>query len=560
MATRIWISKITFSDNSTIELEKNNIIVLVGPNNSGKSASLKEASALLKSKDNIGKVLKNISIEKEGEETELLSFIESCSTKHYGGNPHPHYQGFGYSIYEPNLNHFWRNFEKGLGDLSSLFLNILTTEQRLQAANPAPNIKLTTEPIQHPIHYLQKKDTLEKKFSEYFRQAFGSDLIVHRNAGNEVPIYIGEKPIPREGEDRVSEGYLNELEKLDLLHEQGDGMRSFVGVLLNIFISNHSILLIDEPEAFLHPPQARLIGKMIAKDLPSERQLFLATHSEDFLKGLLDANTPNLKIIRIQREGTVNNVHILNSQDINEIWNDSLLRHSNVLNGLFHTKVIICESDSDCRFYSAILSALYDSTGEIAPDVLFIHCGGKHRIPTAIKALKKLNVQLNVIVDFDVLNDTNPLKEIFEYLGGDWSEVDADWRLVKNEIEQKRPALLASELKKEISDIFSSTTERIFPKTKINEIQKIIRKASAWSEAKEVGKAFIPSGNASQAFDRMQIKFKNLGLNILEVGELESFVKSVGNHGPKWVNEVLSKDLINDAELECARQFVSQLI
>ncbi len=57
----------------------------------------------------------------------------------------------------------------------------------------------------------------------------------------------------------------------------------------------------------------------------------------------------------------------------------------------------------------------------------------------------------------------------------------------------------------------SSTKERIFPKEKINTIQKVLKKASAWSEAKEVGKAFIPSGNASQAFDRIQIKFKEKG-------------------------------------------------
>ena len=58
----------------------------------------------------------------------------------------------------------------------------------------------------------------------------------------------------------------------------------------------------------------------------------------------------------------------------------------------------------------------------------------------------------------------------------------------------------------------------------------------------------------------MQVKLKDRGLLILEVGELESFVKSVGNHGPKWVNEVLSKNLKDDPELEVARQFVTQLI
>lgn len=560
MATRVWISEIKFSDDTTLQFEKDDIVVFVGPNNAGKSASLKEAATLLRTKNNKGKVLKDIIIEKEGDESEFFTHLQSYSTKHYVGNPHPHYQGFGYNIYELSAKSWWTNYKNGLGDLFSLFVNTLSTEQRIQAANPAQNIKLTTQAIQHPIHFLQKDDTLEQRFSDYFRQAFGTDLIVHRNAGSEVPLYIGEKPIPKAGEDRVSSSYLRELEKLDLLHEQGDGMRSFVGVLLNAFISNHSILFIDEPEAFLHPPQARLLGKMLAKDLPSARQLFLATHSEDFLKGLLDANISNLKIIRIQRDGSINRVSSLTSTDIDSIWNDSLLRHSNVLNGLFHSKVIICESDSDCRFFSAVLSAQFDNTNSIAPDILFIHCGGKHRIPIAIKALKKLNVPIKVVSDFDVLNDVNPIKEIFEDLGGVWSEIENDWKIVKKEIEQKRPEFLTVDIKREIEATFNSTTERIFPKEKISEIQRALKKASAWSEAKEVGKSYIPSGNATQAFERLQVKLKEKGFLILEVGEVESFVKSVGNHGPKWVSEVLTKDLNTDVELEQARQFVKLLI
>ena len=47
---------------------------------------------------------------------------------------------------------------------------------------------------------------------------------------------------------------------------------------------------------------------------------------------------------------------------------------------------------------------------------------------------------------------------------------------------------------------------------------------------------------------------------VIDVGELESFVKSVGNHGPKWVSEVLEKNLKTDPELEVARKFVRQLI
>lgn len=559
MTPKTWINEIIFSDKSIINLNKNDIVVFVGPNNAGKSATLKESAELLKKKTVKGKVIMDLTFDVEGTDTDLMNFTESISMKSYDSNKNLFLKGYGFNIHEPQFKNRWKTVANGLGELFPLFVNILTTEQRLQAANPAKSIKLTTDAVQHPIHYLQKDDNLEKRFSNYFRQAFGLDLIVHRNAGSEVPLYVGVKPIPNTKEDRVSLSYIEKIEKLDLLHEQGDGMRSFVGVLLNAFISNHSMLFIDEPEAFLHPPQARLLGKMLAKDL-SVGQLFIATHSEDFLKGLLDAKIDNLKIIRIQRSGNVNKVSQLTSSDIAHIWKDSLLRHSNILNGLFHSKVIICESDSDCRFFSSVLSSLYDNTNAIAPDVLFVHCGGKHRIPTVVKALKKLNVPLKVVTDFDVLNDLNPLKEIFEDLEGDWSEIENDWKLVKSEIERKRPELLAVELKSEIEKIFASTTDRIFPKSKISEIQKVLKRVSAWSEAKMVGKSFIPSGNATQAFSKIQVKFKEKGFFVLEVGELEGFVRSIGNHGPKWVNEVLEKDLKLDTELEEARQFVQQLI
>jgi energy-coupling factor transporter ATP-binding protein EcfA2 len=557
---KIWINEIEFNDNSKISFAKNEITVFVGPNNAGKSVSLAEASLLLFSREHKHKIINKITIEKDGDESQLIEFLKSIS-KEESSEGRKIYKGYSFSVTDIDSKRLWNNYQRGLDNLTRIFVKSLRTEDRLTTVNPPKNIKLTTEVNSHPIHFLQRDDALERRFSDYFRQAFGTDLIVHRNAGAEVPLYVGEKPILKSGEDRVSEGYLRELEKLDLLHKQGDGMRSFVGVLLNAFISYHSILFIDEPEAFLHPPQARLLGKMLAKDLPSERQLFLATHSEDFLKGLLDANVQNLKIIRIQREGAINKVSVLNSSDINNIWNDSLLRHSNVLGGLFHTKVIICESDSDCRFYSAILSAIHDKTETVSPDILFTHCGGKHRISVAVKALKKLDVPIRVVTDFDVLNDTNPLRDIFEELGGVWNDIENEWKLVKTSIDSKRPELEAQALKDEIEAIFQSTKEKNFPKDKIFEIQKSLKRASAWAIAKEVGKSFIPPANATKAFEQIQLKFKEKGLFIVEIGELESFARSIGNHGPKWVNEVLTtKDLKTDGELEAARKFISEVI
>ena len=61
------------------------------------------------------------------------------------------------------------------------------------------------------------------------------------------------------------------------LDQQGDGMKSFMGLLLNIVASAYPVVLVDEPEAFLHPPQARLIGRMLGDEKDPGAQVLVAT-------------------------------------------------------------------------------------------------------------------------------------------------------------------------------------------------------------------------------------------------------------------------------------------
>ena len=556
----VTIKSASFSDGSRIEFSEKDIVVFVGPNNSGKSAALKNIFEKAKNFANEGIVIKEIALSKEGSKEDLLAWLEHVSKKQMQNPTNPGYSRLGITVHKNQSEHSWTTTPNTLNELASFFVYHLSTESRLSAANPASNIALTRDPLTHPIHYLQVYDEIELQISNYFKQAFGQELIVHRNAGNQVPLHCGERPIPKEGEDRVSLGYIKELEKLPTLHTQGDGMRSFVGVLLHSLVVDHSAVLIDEPEAFLHPPQARLLGKMLIENAPPNRQMFIATHSGDFIRGLLDASTERVRIVRIQREENINKIRELDYEGIKIIWGDQLLRHSNVLDGLFHEKVVICESDSDCRFYAAVLDALFENRKDIPkPDFMFTHCGGKDRLPVVIQALYKLGVPVIVISDFDVLNNESPLKEIYENLGGDWDEVRSEWSLVKASIEQKKPELSSEDVIKEINNVLSKINEKVFPDSCRKDITKILKQSSPWSIAKSVGKSYIPSGAPTQACNHLFDKFKELGFFVVEVGELEGFVRSVGNHGPKWVNIVLAKDLLNDPELDAARQFVNNL-
>jgi Predicted ATP-dependent endonuclease of the OLD family len=556
----VWIRTLTFSDGTSVSLAQDDIVVLVGPNNAGKSAALRNIEQLAEIADAPTAVVTAVELDTQGDLNTLQAWLDRNSRKSMLYPPNPSYQMLGARVTAAEVSRLW-DHAKSLGDLSDFFVYMLTTEGRLTAANPAPNIALTTDPLTHPIHYMQIDDEIEERISSYFREAFGEDLILNRNAGNQVPLHCGQRPVPRAGEDRVSVSYIRELEKLPALHTQGDGMRGFVGVILHSLAMHHTVILIDEPEAFLHPPQARLLGQMIAKDAPRGRQFFLSTHSGDFLRGLLDVQSNRVRVIRVQREGLVNPVKELDSRGVKRVWGDPILRYSNVLDGLFHSKVILCESDGDCRFYAALMDAMRDSDSETRRQhVMFMHCGGKAKMPTVVDALRNLDVPVRVVVDFDILNDEQPLRRIVEALGGDWSALGAKWRVVKQAIDSKKPELSTDEVLKEISAVTASITTTVFPPDAKRSIQGILRRSTPWSVAKSVGKAFIPSGDSTIAFEELTELLVLLGLYVVPIGELEGFGRSVAGHGPRWVNEVLQKNLAGDPELEEARSFVRSFL
>lgn len=111
-------------------------------------------------------------------------------------------------------------------------------------------------------------------------------------------------------------------------------------------------------------------------DLLGDRQAFIATHSEALIRGLLEVASERIKIIRITRESGTNEFSVLRNKDLDILWKDPLLKYSNVLNSLFYEHTIICESDSDCQFYSIILSWLKEQDNRF-PDTLFVYSSTK---------------------------------------------------------------------------------------------------------------------------------------------------------------------------------------
>lgn len=101
---------------------------------------------------------------------------------------------------------------------------------------------------------------LEQELSDIVESVFGVPLTLDR-VNAQALLRVGKPAVEAPPINRPTKAYSDAVSELQPLDAQGDGMRAFVGVVLLVLTTESSILLIDEPEAFLHPGQARALGR-----------------------------------------------------------------------------------------------------------------------------------------------------------------------------------------------------------------------------------------------------------------------------------------------------------
>ena len=106
-------------------------------------------------------------------------------------------------------------------------------------------------------------------------------------------------------------------------------------------------MLIDEPEAFLHPTLSRKLGREMAT-LANERDgnIFASTHSSSFLKGCVESGTPT-NIVRLTYSAPKATARALAPEKLKELMRDPLLRTAGLLDALFYHGIVVGEGDSE---------------------------------------------------------------------------------------------------------------------------------------------------------------------------------------------------------------------
>jgi ABC-type cobalamin/Fe3+-siderophores transport system ATPase subunit len=491
--------------------------VFVGPNNSGKSKALEEIEAYsISGQRNANNVILEdmtfLGLSRESAENAVSTLatqpnpnesipLESVVIASRRGRYHVNREQLTSSIQNPQNN---------LGNFTGWFLNHFTLKldgsSRIGLINQQPAGDLQA-PTHTSLQVLFRNNQKRAEVRRIIEEAFGNYFVVDPTRMGTLRIRLSKRAPVNEMEERgIHQEAVDFHGTATPIENASDGVKAFVGIIIELIAGDPKILLIDEPEAFLHPALASKLGYEISRaSVQSDKRVFASTHSPTFVMGCIQSGAP-VNIVRLTYRDDVATARLLPSNEILEMMRNPLLRSTNVLNGLFYEFVIVTESDADRAFYQEANERLLRFKPEWGiPNCLFLNAQNKQTIHTILRPLRKLGIPAAGIVDVDVLKEGGIV----------WSnQLDGI-----NVPQITRGAMAAT--RSAVKAAMDGTG----------------------SDMKRDGGLSILGGQEREGCRSLFNQLGEYGLFVVADGELESWLKPLGasGHGPPWLIDIFEK-------------------
>jgi len=383
---------------------------------------------------------------------------------------------------------------------------ILDGKNRIGLAQPQAAGDLQETP-HSSFQVLFRDDSRRAELRRVIHEAFGVHLVIDPTQLGQFRLRLSSVPPPSVTTERgIHDEAVSFHAAAQPMELGGDGIKAFTGMMSEIVAGDPAVLLIDEPEAFLHPALSFLLGREVSQAMAgSEKRLFVSTHSSSFVMGCVQSGAPVTLVRLTYREG-VATARTLASGDILRLMRNPLLRSTGVLTGLFYESVVVTESDADRAFYQEINERLLrDRPEQGIRNCLFLNAQNKQTVPTIVRPLRELGIATAGIVDIDVIKDG----------GMAWTSMMEGAFLP----ELERPG---------------TAQMRTAAKAKFD--------ASSRDMKRDGGIALL-AGTDREAVENLFRRLAEYGLFVVPSGELESWLKSLGatGHGPLWLVEMFKR-------------------
>lgn len=521
---QLRIRRLTFragsrAGSAPLSVDVPHVTVIVGPNNSGKSITLRELEVWCQGENPTFKVLSAANLAMPISFDDLMEMIKVHEA------PPP-------TGYMPSADHFWvsrpvirqgeyelheqvredslkewfdNNREPDLRrSLVRLYTLRLDGRTRFDLVDPKEAGPLEAPPRNH-LWALFVSDDSREKVRKFTEDAFGKHFVVDPTGMTQFRARLSNRRPENTVEEQALDATARDFHQAaPLISELGDGVRTSVGLVSAVMSVPHRILLIDEPEAFLHPTLARRVGSVLSSTARDrDASLIVATHSADFLMGCILA-TPELRIIRLTYTADTPTARSIEPAEVIGLMNDPLLRSTNALRALFHRAVIVTEGDADRAFYEEVNYRLQQDARGIS-DSLFMNAQNWQTVPRIVGPLRKLGIPAAAVFDFDVLMDDD-FAHIWPLLNASHAELQP--------IQEERNAIKAH-LDAKGRDVCKAQGLRAF------------------------------SGAELMAITAFVERMRDFGIYFVSVGELECWLSTLGVPRPpkksKWLTDMFTR-------------------
>jgi len=493
------------------------VTVFVGPNNSGKSTILSEIEQVCRSgqKNGLAVILEDVTFGGLTSEQAAQAIERIMRPPNPGEAIVPNYtivggrggrqqvpiDGLTSAVQDPSTN---------IPAFCAWFLTystlMLDGRSRISLVNQQPAGDLQQAP-QTSFQVLFRDDAKRREVRRIVEEAFGLYYVIDPTNLGQLRIRLSEQPPGSDMEERgIHEEAVCFHSKAQLIDVASDGVKAFTGMITEIMAGDPRVVLIDEPEAFLHPSLAAKLGYEVSRAaLSTDKRLFVSTHSPTFVMGCIQSGAP-VNIVRLTYRSGVATSRVLPSPEILGLMRNPLLRSTGVLSALFYEFVVVTESDADRAFYQEVNERLLRYKPEWGiPNCLFINAQNKQTVQTIIRPLRKLGIPAAGIVDIDVLKDG----------GATWTN------------------LLGSVHVPSISHQ-SLATQRVAVKQAMD--------ATGRDMKRDGGVSILQKQDREGACNLLGL-LSEYGVFVVPEGELESWLKGCGasGHGPSWLIEVFER-------------------
>lgn len=393
------------------------------------------------------------------------------------------------------------DLERLCRDFLALFTLRLDGQTRLALMHP----QAADDPEAHPTNHLGalfRDDEARERIREITADAFSLYFVIDPTSGTHLRVRMADRaPMDDDEEQSISDRSRAFHGRASDIDQMSDGVRAFTGLTAALLSADYRIMLVDEPEAFLHPPLVRKLGKRLTQ-LAAERgaNVLAATHSPDFVMGCITAGQA-VNIVRLTWRRNVAGARLLSADKLQTMMRDPLLRSTGVLGALFHEGAVVCEADADRVFYAEVNERLLAHRAGGADGVVFLNAQNKQTVRRIIRPLREMGLPAAAVLDLDLLKGREDFRDLLrsafvpEVFWEPWEE-------------QRR------RLHQQINNA----------DYKAGGIQRL-------------------HGEARALADTLLAGLSEYGVFLVPYGELECWLPEleVGGHGPEWLTQVFAR-------------------